>query len=191
MLGLAGNRLVVADERMQVAVAGVEHVADAQAGSLPRARESGAAPRAASCAARRRPARSSSATRGPSRRTPPCAPSRSARAAPDRCAISIVAGARVAGRRDSTMREELVDFRLAGRRARRSARRSVFGKFGCTAASAASIVSRSIISTAAGTMPPRDDRRTPLRPPRRSTRKPASSVVTLSGPPQQPHASPW
>ena len=35
---------------------------------------------------------------------------------------------------------------------------SVFGKFGCTAASAASIVRRSIISTAAGTMPSRDDR---------------------------------
>ena len=65
---------------MQVAVAGVEDVADAQPD---RARERGCAraPRAASCAARRRPARSSSATRGPSPQTRPCVPSRCARAA--------------------------------------------------------------------------------------------------------------
>ena len=50
---------VVEHERVQVAVAGVEDVADAQPVLPARARRSGAAPRAASCAARRRPARSS------------------------------------------------------------------------------------------------------------------------------------
>ena len=51
---------VVEHERVQVAVAGVEDVADAQAVLARRARRSAAAPPAASCAARRRPARSSS-----------------------------------------------------------------------------------------------------------------------------------
>ena len=78
---LPRNPLVVADQRVQVAVAGVEDVADRQTRSLAERARSGRALRAASCAARRRPARSSSATRGPSRRTPPCVPSRCARAA--------------------------------------------------------------------------------------------------------------
>ena len=99
VLRLARDRLVVADERVQVAVARVKDVADAQARSRFERRGCGAAPRAASCAARRRPARSSSATRGPSPRTPPCVPSRCARAAPRSCATSIVVAPRAPAQR--------------------------------------------------------------------------------------------
>ena len=97
-LGLPGHLLVVADQRMQVAVAGMEDVADAQARGALRARGCGSAPPAAGCAARRRPARSSSATPAPSRRTPPSVPSRSARAAASVLATSI--GGRAAAAAD-------------------------------------------------------------------------------------------
>ena len=136
---------------MQVAVAGVEDVADAQPGPRLEIADAARAPPAASCAARRRPARSSSATRAPSRRTPPCVRSRCARAA-RRSARPRSSSRRAAGRSSSTMSNssstsarravELDDEHRVGR-----------GKFGCTAASAASIVSASIISTAAGMMP--------------------------------------
>ena len=58
-LRLALDRGVVEHERVQVAVAGVEHVSDARARSGPRAPRSAAASAAGACAGRRRPGRSS------------------------------------------------------------------------------------------------------------------------------------
>ena len=69
---------VVADERVQVAVAGVEDVGDLHAVLARPARRCARAPRAAWCAGSRRPGRSSWARSGPSRGRRPCASSRTA-----------------------------------------------------------------------------------------------------------------
>ena len=74
--------LVVEHERVQVAVARVEDVPDAEP-VLGRARRSGAAPRAAACAGRRRPGRSSRARCDPS-------PGTRLAALPDQRALGVV-----------------------------------------------------------------------------------------------------
>ena len=113
---------VVADERVEVAVAGVEHVGDLQAVLGGELVDPVAAPRGAGCAGSRRPGRSSWAPCGPSPRTPPCAPSRSARARPrPRRRAGRVAPSRSQSAIDLV--EPRVALRLPGRRARRSARR--------------------------------------------------------------------
>ena len=71
---------VVEDERVEVAVARRGRRCRRAGRGSPRAPRSAAAPRAAACAGRRRPGRSSRSRSGPSPRTPTCGPSRAARA---------------------------------------------------------------------------------------------------------------
>ena len=115
-LDLAGVAAVEQDQRVQVAVAGVEDVGDQQLvlpADLLDARQR--AP-AAWCAARRRPAGSSSAPAGPSRRGPSCAPSR-ARRSRRRCWRQPHAGCA------PFSRQMPLDLLAASRPARRSGRR--------------------------------------------------------------------
>ena len=149
-IGLAGHAPVVADERMEIAVAGMEHVADAQAGSDAEIANPPKHLGQASSAAPRRPGRSSSAPRGPWPRTPPCGPSRFARDVA-RSRRLRRRSPQAAGRFEHD-RRQFADLR------RRSVElddenRVRVGKPACTAASAARMASASIISMAAGTMP--------------------------------------
>ena len=144
--------LVEEEDRVDVAVAGVEDVADAQAVALGGRRDARAGCRARACAARRRPACSSSAPAGRRRRRRACGTSRARRARRRRA------------RRGPRARRAPADAahalrlrrraRPPGRRARPAARRPAsVGRPTWNAASTAPRISRSIISSAAGTMP--------------------------------------
>ena len=151
---------VVEHQRMQVAVAGVEDVGDAQPVLARRARRSGAASRAAACAGRRRPARSSCGSSRPIAGERLLAPAPEAgallpRPRPgERCvAPAALADRRPPGRASPRPRPPGRPARPAGRRRRPAAgRRAARARRpGC--------VSSSIISIAAGIMPGGDDRR--------------------------------
>ena len=81
-LELARRVGVVEDQRVQIAVAGMEHVGDAQARSARTSRRCGSAPPAGARAGWCRPCSSSRARSGRPPETPPCARPRSAAALP-------------------------------------------------------------------------------------------------------------
>ena len=150
-IALAGDPLVVADQRMQVAVAGVEHVADAQAGFD--------LERADSCEhlGQLRPRNDAvlhvivgrhAAHRG----------ERGLPALPDaRPLVAVLRNLNFRAARSAADRfdhgKQAVHFGLRAVELHDEHGLGLGGKPGCTAASAASMVSRSIISTAAGMMP--------------------------------------
>ena len=152
-LHLVGVALVEQQNRMDVAVAGVEDVDDADVVTSADVGDELRGSPAASCAARRRPACSSWGSAGRSRRTPACGTSRAA-AAPSASLACRTSRAPVCW--------QMLDDLLALRRRRPTSRPSTSmsstapassGKPKWNAASTASMIPWSIISSAAGTMP--------------------------------------